>query len=151
MSISTASSTTSETLTVLEHQDDEDWLDKQCLKRIRTVPGCSRLCNACLLVLREARVRHLRYHASLSVSAKRGCHLCIYLLDWLREYVDEQRPLEQVDIECFVYDKDSLMPKLDFSSYRARGHHMRVLYANAACQSHFVCSPVERGQTLIQS
>lgn len=151
MSISTSSSTTSETLTVLEHQDDDDWLDKQCLKRIRSVSGCSRLCNACLLVLRGARVRHLRYHASLSISAKRGCHLCIYLLDWLSEYVDEQRSLEKVDIECFVFEKDSLIPKLDFSSYRAPGYHMRFFYANAACQSYFFCSPVESESRLIQS
>ena len=83
--------------------DDRLWLDKQCLEPIMKVPGCSRLCDACLRVLQRSvshkpceKTRHVQYWNTLSSSADRGCHLCTHLRDQWEKHMGNDRATEHI-------------------------------------------------------
>ena len=72
----------------IEHE--YEWMDEKCLNPIRSVPGCSRLCDACLWIFQQSPVQmrdqhlvyrsHLRHLATLIQSTLQGCLLCSRLL-----------------------------------------------------------------------
>ena len=129
--------------------DDDLWLDKQCLEPITSVPGCSRLCNACLWVLQRSvsqrfckDTTHLRYRTTLSSLADRGCHLCIHLLDQWDEHVDDNRATAHIMSHAYVaLGKNGRV--VFFYRDVISSKSVKFYILKPACESHFTCNPIQ--------
>ena len=123
------------------------WLDKLCLGPIKLVPGCSRLCNACLRVLQHSesplRIKHLRYWTTLKSSADRGCRLCIYLLEHWYEDLDDHSEIAHVESFADVSDEKKSV-SFNRTSYRFSGVLFEFVNpACPACKSKSMCNPIQ--------
>ena len=135
----------------IESQESEDeFLDEICLEPITSVHGCSRLCNACLLILKLSAwkelshseivlLRHLRYWTTLRSSAERGCLLCIYLLDRWKGSEDVYEATALVRSQArLVFGDHEVLFECSMSGFAV------VFYlVNPACKSHSICNPIQ--------
>ncbi len=91
----------------------DEWMDEQCLKPIRSLPGCSRLCDACLWIFQQTPMQicerppvdrsHVRYLATLEKSAGQGCLLCSRLFG---RFVSDHDLMNTINVR-FYRDADS--------------------------------------------
>lgn len=110
-----------------EPEYEYQWMDQQCLNPIRSVPGCSRLRDACLWIFQQSPVEmqqdsvqmregtpvyrgHLRYLGTLLESMMQGCLLCIRLSNVI---LPKFCP--------YHFDLNTLNTKIDLMYYRDIG------------------------------
>ena len=126
------------------------WLDELCLEPITSVHGCSRLCNACLRILKLSAakmigdhermlLRHLRYWTTLRSSAERGCLLCIRLLDRWKGSEDDRRATALVESFAFVRLGGH---EVFFQSSMLKDYEIFDL-VSPACKSQSLCNPIQ--------
>ena len=131
--------------------DDHLWLDKQCLKPIMEVPGCSRLCNTCLWVLQRSvshkpgkNTRHVQYWTTLSSSADRGCHLCIYLRDQWDKYIGNDRATEHTLSHALANEVENGRAVIFYRgkspSKELNPKRIKFDFLNPACESRVIPS-----------
>ena len=93
----------------MEYTDERT--DEQCLKPIRSMPGCSRLCDACLWIFQHTPMQicerppvdrsHVRYLATLEKSAGQGCLLCSRLFSNVGRFVSDHDPMTTINMRFY--------------------------------------------------